>query len=408
MRGAYTVTMRPLNPATLSPLLLQTIAEVVAQHGISMPQLAQGVAELSQLFTTDRGVIRQPYLDHPLKAAAYLSYFLPVNLAKVQVLLDEMPIPEPTGRLKVLDLGTGPGTGALAALDWWHRRNPQTVIPLEVIAVDHVRGALRQATDLWTRYVQVTGIPGATMRTVEGNLTRSANSQWVGEARHAAPYDLIVLANCLNELHVEAADSVAAGSALVSEVLAWLAPTGTMMIVEPALRETARTLQQIRDRLLQERRCTVYSPCLHENPCPALVNPFDWCHEERAWIPPASIQILDERVGFIKDALKFSYLLLRKDGKTIVERRPDVFRVVSELRAMKGEKRAWLCNEQGRQEVGRQDRLASPQNEAFDQWHRGAIVQIERIVRKIKGGKASALGRIEQDVSVEMVRSAER
>ena len=75
---------------------------------------------------------------------------------------------------------------------------------------------------------------------------------------------------------------------------------------------------------------------------------------------------------------------------------------------MKGEKRAWLCNEQGRQEVGRQDRLASPQNEAFDQWHRGAIVQIERIVRKVKDGKASALGRIEQDVSVGMVRSAER
>jgi hypothetical protein len=179
-----------------------------------------------------------------------------------------------------------------------------------------------------------------------------------------------------------------------------------MMIVEPALRETSRALHQLRDRLLQEKLCTVYSPCLHENSCPALLNPHDWCHEERAWEPPASIRAIDDEVGFIKDALKFSYLLLRKDGKTIVERRPDVYRVVSELRALKGEKRAWLCNEQGRQEVGRQDRLVSAQNEAFDTWHRGAIVQIERIVRKEKGGKVSALGRIERDVTVEMIRPA--
>jgi hypothetical protein len=72
---------------------------------------------------------------------------------------------------------------------------------------------------------------------------------------------------------------------------------------------------------------------------------------------------------------------------------------------MKGEKRARLCNEQGRQEVGRQDRLVSPQNEAFDAWHRGSIVQIERIARKEKGGKVSALGRIEQDATVHIMRS---
>jgi hypothetical protein len=177
-----------------------------------------------------------------------------------------------------------------------------------------------------------------------------------------------------------------------------------MMIVEPALRETSRALHQVRDHLLQEPRCTVYSPCLHENSCPALVNPYDWCHEERAWDPPVSIQEIDGDVGFIKDALKFSYLLLRKDGKTIVDRRPDVYRVVSELRELKGEKRVWLCNETGRPEIGRQDRLTSPQNAAFDDWHRGAIVQIERIVRKEKAGKVSALRRIEQDAAVQIVR----
>jgi hypothetical protein len=138
-----------------------------------------------------------------------------------------------------------------------------------------------------------------------------------------------------------------------------------------------------------------------------LVNPFDWCHEERPWEPPSEIRAIDDQVGFIKDALKFSYLLLRKDGRTVVDRKPEVYRVVSELRELKGEKRAWLCNELGRSEIGRQDRLASPANAAVDAWHRGAIVQIERVVRKEREGKVSAVGRIEGDVNVQILRPVE-
>lgn len=260
-----------------------------------------------------------------------------------------------------------------------------------------------QGRQLWDRYCQVAGTGETDLQTYEGNLEQPA---WLGQVRRRAPFDLIIVANCLNEIYAEAQDPIEMRTHLVTEALSLLASHGTMMIIEPALRETSRALHQMRDRLLQEKHCTVFSPCLHDENCPALVNPTDWCHEERDWEPPIIIQEIDDQVGLIKDALKFSYLLLRKDGKTIAERRSDVYRVVSELRELKGEKRAWLCNEQGRQEVGRQDRLASSENAAFDQWHRGAIVQIERIVRKEKGGKVSALGRIEQDVSVQIVRPA--
>jgi hypothetical protein len=149
---------------------------------------------------------------------------------------------------------------------------------------------------------------------------------------------------------------------------------------------------------------TVYSPCLHERACPALVHPDDWCHEERTWDPPAWIQTLDKETGFIKDALKFSYVLLRKDGRTVVEREPQLYRVVSELRVLKGEKRAWLCNGQGRPEVGRLDRLASPLNAAVDDWHRGAIVRISEIIRKERNGKLSTVGRVDSDSAVQLIR----
>jgi ribosomal protein RSM22 (predicted rRNA methylase) len=387
--------------ATVSPLVLDAIRKLIEKEGLPHSRLAQVVSDLSRLFTKERTELSRSYLEDPAAVMAYLSYFVPVNLSKIQVLLDEMPIVQPQERFSVLDLGSGPGTGSVAVLDWWHHHKHPGA--LSVVAVDSSPNALTYASQLWSRYCHTAGITMASFQRHEGDLKQAA---WLMQVRPRAPFDLIILANSLNELYVEAKDPIAARTNFVAEVLALLAPSGTMMILEPALRETSRALYQVRDRLLQEKRCTVFSPCLHENSCPALVNPYDWCHEERAWDPPTVIRQIDDEVGFIKDALKFSYLLLRKDGRTIVERRPDVYRVVSELREMKGEKRAWLCNEQGRHEVGRQDRLASPQNKDFDAWHRGAIVQIERIVRKEKGGKVSTLGRIEQDAAAKIVRSA--
>ncbi len=384
----------------VSPLFIETIQQLIDKEGFPRKRVVRAVAELSRLFTKERAALNRSYLDDHAYAMAYLSYFLPVNLAKIQVLLNEMPTPEVDRRFSVLDLGSGPGTGLLAVLDWWHQRKLPTA--LSVTAVDGTSGALRQAGQLWDRYCRAAGIQEADLRTYEGDLERQV---WLEQVRQKGPFDLIILANCLNEIFADACDPIMARTAFVNESLALLAPHGTMMIVEPALRETSRALHQVRDQLLQEKRCTIYSPCLHESNCQALAKPDDWCHEERIWEPPATIKAIDEEVGFIKDALKFSYVLLRKDGKTIVNRRPDVYRVVSELRELKGEKRAWLCNERGRQEVGRQDRFASPHNEAFDQWHRGAIVQIERIVQKERGGKVSALGRIEHDAAVQIIRS---
>ncbi len=391
--------MQCLN-ATISTLLLAAINGLVQEEGLSHEKVVRGIVELSRRFNKERGSLNQTYLDDRLLSAAYLQYFLPVNLAKIQVLLTELQEPEPVGGLSVLDIGSGPGTGALAVLDWWYQRRWPCAV--SVTAVDRSTRALRQARQLWEGYYRAAGPGEIDFQTVEGDLERRA---WSEQVKKKAPFDLIILANALNEVHAKAGDPIIARTALIEEALSLLATHGTMMIVEPALRETSRALHQVRDQLLQENCCTIYSPCLHENNCPALVKPDDWCHEERAWEPPASIQEIDGEVGFIKDALKFSYLLLRKDGQAIVDRRADVYRVVSELRHLKGEKRAWLCNETGRSEVGRQDRLASPQNEAFDQWHRGAIVQIERIVRKEKAGKVSELGRIEQDAAVQILRS---
>ena len=403
--------MQPFNekkPSSLSSEILKALAKVSSERDLQGDALAQAVVNLSRLFTTARATLPPRYLDDPAHAAAYLAYFLPVNLSKVQVLLDELP--EDNGAetlnrpMAVLDLGCGPGTGALALLDWLWRRSPERAGSVSVLAADTSPAPLQDSKRLWDAYCQEVGISSKGLRCIEGNLEHPLKGDLGKLIVRGGPYDLIIMANCLNELFLASIDPPAERAAVVAQLLPFLAPHGTIMIVEPALRQTARALHHVRNHLLKQGLCTVYSPCLHEGACPALDRPDDWCHEERPWQTPPVIAAIDREVGFIKDALKFSYLLLRTDGRTIVPRSPQTFRVVSELRELKGEKRAWLCNETGRPEVGRLDRKASPQNAALDSWHRGAIVQIDRIVRKEKEGKVSPVGRIESDGAVEIVR----
>lgn len=383
-------------PARLSRLLAEILERGEQGRG-------QAVAELSRLFTKERAALGSDYLNDRALGAAYLTYFFPVNLCKIQILLNELPDdwsrPPDDRPLRVLDLGAGPGTGAMAVLDWLNQHDSEALTKLTVVAVDGSEQALKQARSLWTAYTRRIGIADEKLILRHGDLARPSRG-WGNDVAQRGPYDLIIVANCLNELFGLTQQPTAERSNLIADLLTRLTPHGTLMLLEPALRETSRALHRVRDQLLAENRGTVYSPCLHERNCPALLDPVDWCHEERAWEAPSWIRQIDREVGFIKDALKFSYLLLRTDGRTVADRSPHTFRMVSELRKLKGDTRAWLCNELGRTEVGRLDRAQSDTNSSWDQCQRGTIVRIEGVKRK----DGASLARIPADSMVHIVR----
>ncbi|MBX3350490.1 MAG: hypothetical protein KF747_17345, partial [Nitrospira sp.] len=85
--------MQRLN-VPVSRRLLDAIHSSVEGTNGSTKQLAQAVSELSRIFTKERDRLSVSYLDRSHLGTAYLQYFLPVNLAKIQRLLNEMPTPE--------------------------------------------------------------------------------------------------------------------------------------------------------------------------------------------------------------------------------------------------------------------------------------------------------------------------
>jgi ribosomal protein RSM22 (predicted rRNA methylase) len=337
--------------------------------------LAEDVARLSRLLTRERDDIPHAYLRDQGLRKAYLTYFLPPNLSKIQVPLGELCL-HPANllakeRLQVLDLGTGPGTAVLGIREFFRQRGNRQ--HLEFTAVDQVGENLKEAEALFRDAGG--GTDGrATLATVRSDIEAITG-------RSGGPFDIIVLSNVLNEMYLRETDRIMKRTELVRNIMErLLAADGSCIIIEPALQETSRDLLMVRDGIV-DNGSHVYSPCLVQGHCPALVNPKDWCHEDRHWDPPDVVRELDEATGLRKDSLKFSYLVLRNDSRSLA----DVcgisnYRVVSEPLASKGKLEFFFCGKEGRRLATRLDKDASPGNGHFERLRRGDIVRVEGLV----------------------------
>ncbi len=331
-----------------------------------LKSLASVVSRLSALLTKDRENLPVAYLKDPELRNAYIRYFLPANMKKVHLPLTDLslnPASLPGARLRVLDLGCGPGTALLGVLSFFAQR-PQRP-SLACVAVDRVGENLRAAEDVFNSYTNSNSLD-ASIKTVRADI----GTEYAVEGL----FDLILFSNVLNELYPFDEDRIERRASLVKAVMTrHLADTGSCIIIEPALRTTSREMLEIRDNILGQG-AHIYSPCLAHGKCPALANPRDWCHEDIAWDPPAVIKEIDSLTGLRKDSLKFSYLVLRKDRLSLADiLGHHSFRVVSEPLVSKGKLEIFICGAPGRKLVTRLDKDKSPENQFFDVLKRGAI-----------------------------------
>jgi ribosomal protein RSM22 (predicted rRNA methylase) len=146
----------------------------------------------------------------------------------------------------------------------------------------------------------------------------------------------------------------------------------------------------VRDLLAREGGCSVFAPCLHAAPCPALAAPGEWCHEDVAVDLPAWLEPVARAAGLRWQGATFSYVVLRRVGdKTLAAALGSApglrGRVISDALVTKGKRERFLCRESGaadveradRARVGRLDRDASEANAGWDTLARGDVVTID-------------------------------
>jgi ribosomal protein RSM22 (predicted rRNA methylase) len=204
------------------------------------------------------------------------------------------------------------------------------------------------------------------------------------------PYDVILVGQSLGEIDPDETKQVA----FITKLLARLAEHGSLVIVEPALRDRTRRLHRVRDALAS-RGVTIFAPCLHQAACPMLANESDWCHEDVAIDLPPRVASIARAAGLRWQGLTFSYLVLRRDDvtlRTCIDA-PVALRVVSLPIDTKGKRELFLCSDAGEiRRAARLDRDEKPRT-AWSDATRGDVLAL---TRKLEDGEK----RVTKDVGV--------
>jgi ribosomal protein RSM22 (predicted rRNA methylase) len=309
-----------------------------------------------------RELIGTRYLDDPSLRREYADEIAPRTIAALGKILGEVYGADEPAPARALDLGAG--TGAVGAA-----LRARFGEGLELVAVDRVAAPGILVADLER------GVPA-----VDGR------------------FDLVVAAHVLNELFARR-DAETQIAERAARVLSWsralLATGGTVILLEPALRETSRALLGVRDRLLASGLYVV-APCFFAGPCPALSRERDWCHDA-AKVPSSRDRALGPPPrGFAAPSprVDFSYLALRTEPPPAAP--AGWSRVVSDPLVEKGRLKLFACGPAGRQALVRLDRAATAANADFDRLERGDVASIAGATFSPEGQRLGPEAKVER------------
>lgn len=357
-------------PVELEDAVYAATRGVVGDAALATGPLVRAIVDRSKRYTSERD---RPATDRVADLAARAAFFTVADAIKVAIPLGELagrgaiPARRP---LRVVDLGAGCGAMSLGLA-------AMLGFDVELLLVDRDTDALR--------------IAAAAIRALAGPralvTTRSADV-----ATTALPAtDLVLVGSVLNEL--------AAPLPVVERALAAIGDDGAVIVVEPALRATTRALHAVRDAVLAGGLGFVFAPCTRRGaPCPALADPDDWCHEDRAVaLPPRTAELA--RLTHLRDAgLKFSYLVLRRAPATLAD---GGWRVVSAPHAAKGKLELYGCSDAGRLPIRLLRRNRTDANRGFERARRGDVLVVDT-------GPGDARVELGPDTTVERIEPAGR
>lgn len=341
---------------------------------------AKGALQLSEAFTALRRNLPRNYFNKKEYRSAYLLYFTLTNYAKMLKCLDEVFKHQNLiqSEYKVLDIGCGPATASLACSNFFASRFPNKNLGL--FCLDQNREIIKDARNLFK-------LLGSSKHKFEAHAralnTRAINSLKLGR------FDLIILANVLNELG-GVKDQYQFCLSLIKHCLK---PDGVLIILDPALRLTTRSLMEMRNLLIKNQSdLEIISPCLHKHPCPMFAqNRRDWCHFYLEWKCPAAIYEVDRLLGIRHNYLKMAYLIIKAGvhQSTTEKSSHKLWRVVSSPLSSKGKVEFVLCGAGRLHRIARLDRDRSAANKHFDYLKRGDITILDEEMKRI--GKNTAL-----------------
>lgn len=302
---------------------------------------AKGAALLSTAFTEERATLPKDYFNKKEYRSGFLLYYVLPTFVKIWKCLEQLPVCLKGRPLRIWDLGSGPGTVALACSAFFADQ------PLAISGFEQNRNIKRDAMALWQKW----------------GLSHHRSSF----AHRPIPdkkVDLAFASYFFTEIPFRQ-------QLKLSERI--LTRSDYLIIIEPAVQRGTRQLMALRDEILKRGVAQVLAPCLHQKDCPMLkANQRDWCHFYIDWQCPEIIRQIDQVTGNKHDYLKMAYMIFTKQP---IRQETNAWRVVSSPLISKGKKEFILCGADGKlRKISRLDRHRD-RWPAFDEIQRGDVLE---------------------------------
>jgi ribosomal protein RSM22 (predicted rRNA methylase) len=337
---------------------LDALAAVAEESRLELPpgKLAEQVRALSEAYNT--GDFEKSRTRGALSARLFFSFprDVPKMACAARELADAGLLRIPSDQaLSVLDVGAGLGASTWGLARLLAQRGAKGVI--ESAMLDEDTSALAIARAIVRTHPR------------EGDV----EVRVVDDARRR--YDVVLVGQSLGEIDADETKQVA----FLTKLLDRVEPDGSLIVVEPALRDRTRRLHRVRDALAA-RGVTIFAPCLHQEPCPMLARESDWCHEDVAIDLPPRVAAIARAAGLRWQGLTFSYLVLRRDGATLrgAIDAPVALRIVSAPNDTKGKRELFLCGDGRIRRVFRLDRDDKKSDRTWSNAARGDVLALSR------------------------------
>jgi hypothetical protein len=283
---------------------------------------SRGIIELSELFTEERPRHLPAYFQHARFRSAYLLYFLPLQAAKFLTLFSTNPAPlhaalrhgKDNGSVRIIDLGSGPGTGSLAVLMWLLGQKNLDIPPIHFEWFDTNSQIMADGQALLETLC--THFPKLRSRV---SVRTHVMPWWKAPSVVHDKTSLILMGHLMNESSQTPKEAVMEEHRVADLALRPIARLfekmdgGGALMLEPAARNSSQQLSKLRDRvflkkILNTEPSAIWGPCLHAQSCP-LASGRDWCHfSVPVRIPGHWFKEFSKALGSERQWVKFSYV----------------------------------------------------------------------------------------------------
>lgn len=288
---------------------------------------------------------------------AYSQYFGFLTALKVKAALSEL---ESYGYLdvfdrkpmKVIDFGAGTLGASLGALDFLSSTK-RKIDSLEAYDVDDA--PVRWACETFSSFLP------KNFEILKSPPTASSDGT------------LFIAVDVLNEMGLMT-ETPQADSAWFQTLNHWassLSESNILLLIEPANKTINQRFLKMRNDL--SRTASILLPCTHSMHCPALAAD-EWCHEDRYYKAPSVYWNLVHSLGFSREFLSFSLLVLGGQKSRFSDRHA---RVVSRNLKSKGRCDKWMCGAGKRWKASLLLRHENEQNVSYFQSRRGDILDCD-------------------------------